>query len=277
MKNKVNQIETAKKALMFSGASFLSLGSILVIVLIFLAINVTQQFDGPRNTISVSGEAEVLAKPDIAVINFTIQERGKEVKDVEREVTEKVSVITNGLENIGIDEKDIKTTSFSVTPEYEYVKLLGNTPQVSVEGLAYIPPQRENRVQTGFIVSQNITVKVRDIDDTGSVLSLINEQNAQHVNGPNFTIDDEDALQEEARSMAIKDARQKAEQIAKDLGTRLGKVVSFNEGGFYPYFETAVMNARIAEADSDKDVASPILPTGENIIYSNVTVVYELK
>jgi uncharacterized protein len=96
-----------------------------------------------------------------------------------------------------------------------------------------------------------------------------------NISGPTFSIDNEDALRDEARSLAIKDARDKAEVLARDLGVRLGSVASFSEnGGYYPMYESkAVMN----QAADTGSAMPPTLPRGENKITTNVTVVFEIK
>jgi uncharacterized protein YggE len=96
------------------------------------------------------------------------------------------------------------------------------------------------------------------------------------MSGPNFTIDKEDVLKEQARKMAIDEAKEKAEKLSKDLGVKLVRIVSFSEnnGGYgMPMYYDKEMSA----VSSAGRAPAPELPTGENKIISNVTITYEIR
>jgi uncharacterized protein YggE len=96
------------------------------------------------------------------------------------------------------------------------------------------------------------------------------------VSGLTFTIDDESALQREARKKAIDDAKTKAQQLAKDLGVSLSRIVSFSENNGSPmpmyYRADAMAMGGAMEAKS-----APSVPTGQNKISSDVSITYEIK
>ena len=128
----------------------------------------------------------------------------------------------------------------------------------------------------GFQVSQTLNVKVRDTKKAGDLLSGVGSLGASSVSGLSFTIDDEDALQAEAREKAIEKARGKAEQLAGQLGVSLVRVVGFSEdGGGYPMPMYA--RAEMAFGDFESKMAAPEIPAGENKIVSNVSVTYEIR
>ena len=137
------------------------------------------------NTITVSGEGEVFAVPDMATFSITIQEEAKEVKDAQGVATKKSNDIIAYLKGEGIEEKDIKTADYSVYPQYDYV-------QDSVCRDGYCPGGKQ--VLRGFQVSQTLNVKVRDTKKAGDLLSGVGSRGASSVSGLSFTIDDEDAL-----------------------------------------------------------------------------------
>src|SRR3989338_6144941 len=95
------------------------------------------------------------------------------------------------------------------------------------------PPRPGKSVISGYEASESITVKVRNTDDVGTIMQGLGTIGVSNLSGPNFSIDDEDALKAEARKKAIDDAREKAKILAKDLGVRLGRISSFSEGGGY--------------------------------------------
>jgi hypothetical protein len=222
------------------------------------------------NTITVTGEGEVSAVPDIATFSITIQERAEEVEDAQTTATENTNAIIAYLEEQGIEDKDIKTTGYNVYPRYEYTERV-----CTVEG--YCPPGEQ--VLAGYEVSQSIEVKVRDTEKAGALLSGVGSLGASQVSGLSFTIDDEDELQADARQEAIDDAREKAETLASQLGVRLVRIVGFNESGYEPYYAYGRGGAEMAMDASVKLQAAPApqLPTGENEIISNVTVTYEIR
>lgn len=224
------------------------------------------------NTITVTGEGEVFAVPDLATFSVTVTEEAKEVRDAQKVATEKINDIIDYLKKEGVEEKDIKTTSYNVYPKYEWV-------ETQVECVRYPCPPSGNQEMVGFEVSQTIDVKVRDTEKAGDLLSGVGNRGVNSVSGLTFTIDDEEALTAEARGKAIEDARTKAAELAKQLNVRLVRIVGFNEDGGYPIYYKRDMAVMTMEAGGfGGDVApAPSLPTGENKITSNVSITYEIR
>ena len=249
----------------------------LGILALFLAVGVISEIKGLRfigtgvpatNTISVSGEGEVFAVPDLATFSVTVRERAEEVSDAQDAATEKSNGIIAYLKQAGIEEKDIKTADYSVYPRYEWET------QICPAG-SFCPGGEQ--ILVGFEVSQTLSVKVRDTKKAGDVLSGVGSRGASEVSGLSFTVDEEDALQAEARAMAIEDARTKADALAKDLGVRLVRVVGFheNEYGYPAPYAYGLGGDTAVRAEATK--AAPDLPVGENKIVSNVSVTYEIR
>jgi len=219
------------------------------------------------NTIVISGEGEVFAVPDIATFSISVIEEAKEVQGAQTEATRKTNEIIAYLKDAGVEERDIKTTNYNVYPRYEYR-------ETSTNGI--VRPGGE-RVLVGFEVSQSLTVKVRDTEKAGEILSGVGSRGVSNVSGLSFTIDDEDELKADAREMAIDDAKEKAEALARDLGVDLVRIVGFSEGGagypepFYARAETLAFDSALGSA------TAPDLPVGENKIVSNVTITYEIR
>lgn len=249
---------------------------VLIILAVFLGVQTLTSLKNLRdtspsyNTINVSGEGEVFAVPDIATFSFTVSADAKTVSAAQEDVTEKMDAILGALKDAGIEEKDIKTTDYSVYPRYSYT-------QPSC-GPNYCPPG--NQVLEGYTASHNVTVKVRKTDEAGKILSLAGEKGATGLSSISFTIDDPEKLTQEAREMAIKNARDKAKTLSRELDVRLVRVVSFSDssegGGIMPMYREGV-----AMGSAGKDIAvaqsAPSLPTGENKIKVIVTIVYEIR
>jgi uncharacterized protein YggE len=130
----------------------------------------------------------------------------------------------------------------------------------------------------GYQVSQTLTVKVRDTDKAGDILSGVGSLGASQVSGLSFTIDDQDALEAQARGKAIDDARAKAEALAKQLHVSLVRVVGFSESGNYPMPYAYNARAGMAmDAVTLESKSAPALPVGENKITSSVSISYEIR
>lgn len=220
------------------------------------------------NTITVSGEAEVFAVPDTAVFSVTVRETAREVKTAQDAATKEGNDIVSYLKEKGVEEKDIKTTEYSVYPQYEWIAP-GCDNRI-------VPCPGSKQTLTGFQVSQTLTVKVRDTQEAGDLLEGVGSRGASEVSGLSFTIDDEDALKAEARDEAIQKAKEKAEVLADSLGVKLVRVVGFYENDgptAYPYG----MGGAERSVAQDAKLAAPVVPTGENKIVSSVSVTYEVR
>ena len=223
-----------------------------------------------QNTISFTGHGEVSAVPDIANIDFTIQKDAKTVKEAQDGVAQVEKASLAFLKTSNVADKDIKTTDSSFYPKYQYET------QVAAPCNQYgCPTPVGNSVIVGYTSSETITVKIRNTDDAGKIMQGLGTLGVSNLNGPNFTVDNEDSIKDGARKLAIDDAKAKAKKLASDLGVRLGKITSFSENGNYPVpmYDAKVMNVGAAVAPS----APAVIPTGQNLITSDVTITYELK
>lgn len=250
----------------------------LVMLTVFL-VAATKQIKNTAtttNTISFTGEGKVFAVPDIAAVSFSIVTEAKTSKAAQDQNSEKSKKVVDFLKGQVIDEKDIKTTGYNVYPQYSYPK---PCPLVAPGSSAPLPPDYsycgdDTQKITGYQVNQSFEVKVRDLEKVSAVLDGLVTAGANQVNQLGFRIDDEEKLKEQAREMAIKDAKEKAAKLKKQLGIRLGKIVNYQEGGYYPpiYFAAeAKLNGR------GGDISGPEVPPGENEIVVNVTITYQIK
>ncbi len=244
----------------------------LLVATVFMfakAVNAIVNFDTisqpPSNVITVNGEGKVSAVPDIATITFTVSEDSDTATHAQDGATKKVNVALALLKDLKIAEKDIKTSSYNVSPRYSYQPPCYTYP---------CPYNGEQKI-IGFTASQTVEVKVRDIDVTGTVLTSLGDAGVTNLYGPNFMVEDPDGLKAEARKEAIEKARAQAKQLASDLGVRLVRVVNFSEGGSYPPVYYKAMDA--VGMGGAPEAATPAIPAGENEIVVNVSVTYEIR
>ena len=219
------------------------------------------------NTISISGEGEVFAKPDIATFSFSVTQEALTVSDAQNKVNTKINSAVDTLKKDGVDEKDIKTQNYNINPKYEYQG------GVCISSSYGCTPGKN--VFTGYEVTQSVLIKVRKIEDVGKIVGDLGTSGITNINGLVFDVENKDELQRDARKEAISKAQEKAKQLAKDLGINLGRIVNFSEYNNNPVPYAMGMGG----ADMAKSLSSvrPELPTGQNKISSNVNIVYEIK
>jgi uncharacterized protein YggE len=250
-----------------------ALVAVLVLLALFLLVKTIDSLDeigrssSPMmNTITVQGDGSAAAVPDIARITYTVTESDKDVAAAQERATEKNDAALEALEELEIDGDDIRTLSYNVSPQYSYGRgCVANMP---------CPPSTPTI--TGYQVSQTVEVKVRVTDMASEVLGKLGSLGVQNINGPEFTIDDPEAVRSEAREEAIEKARAEAERLAKQLGVRLGKVVSFYDNNQPMPYGYGGMGGMEMDA-SVKSMSAPTLPVGQNEYTANVSITYEIR
>lgn len=240
------------------------LGLVLVVLVAAEARNAFEEYhyigkqNRDRDTITIAGEGKVTARPDVARITVGVQTDGATVREVQQKNTERMTAVINAVKTMGVAEKDIQTSQFSVSPQYEW---------------------KDGRSRViGYQVVQQATVKVRDLDKAGDILARVGDAGANTVSGPDFVIDEPMKLREEARAKAIADARAKAGQLASDLGVDLGPVVNFSEASAgMPYPMPMLYKAEVAMDASAGNMAAPPIEAGSSDVMANVSITFELR
>ncbi len=192
-----------------------------LVVIFFLALFTYTKLAGPipfsvtsvtttkTDTFSVSGEGKATVAPDIAVVNVGVTAQGTTVKQVQQELNTKINAVSTAIKKLGVNEKDIQTSNYSIYPNYDF-------------------QQGRQRV-TGYQASSNLTIKVRDIDKANNVIDAGTANGANQVSGISFDIDDKTKVQNEAREKAVAEARRKAQDAARIAGFKLGRVINYSE------------------------------------------------
>jgi uncharacterized protein YggE len=246
------------------------LGGLLIAFVALLIIqkghDISSAFKNEKlsNTISVSADGKVTAVPDLATVSVGVLSQGTSAVDVKNQNNEKVNKITAFIKSQGIDEKDIQTSQFNFYPQMDYN---------SANGVSKI---------TGYQGNQSVTVKVRGVDKSQDILEKILDgvvnNGANQIDGVYFTVEKPDDLKQQARKEAIANAKVKAQELAKEAGLTLGKVVSLSESGSsgYPGIPYASDSFGYGGMMSEKSVA-PSVSVGSQEITQTMTVTFELK
>ncbi len=205
--------------------------------------------------IQVEGTGKVEVRPDIAQITLGVEvDRQPTADSALRILSERFSRVVAALKDVGVAEEDVTTTNFSISPTYDF------------------PDGRQ--VPTGFQASENVTVKIRDLDTIGQVISRTTVEGVNQVGGVTFTSEDVEEIKSQAQEAAIADARQKAERLAQALGVRLGRVKTFSSSlqPPIPFLERAVAVSGIGGAEP-----VPQVPVGTQETTAQVTVTFEIE
>ncbi len=217
-----------------------------------------------KETITVTATGEVFAKPDLAIVSISVKEEAKTVTEATEKNTEKMNAAISFLKESGVEEKDLKTTGFNIYPRYEYVK--------DWEAYPFNPTGK--RTLVGYEVVQSLQIKIRDMSEIGTLLKGVTDQGINEISNLQFTIDKEEEFKVLARNEAIEKAKDKAEELASQLGINLMKIVNFQESNTYPRFYN--MEKTMMEMGGG-DAVVPEIEIGESTIEVSVTITYAIN
>jgi uncharacterized protein YggE len=213
-----------------------------------------QQPQSPAEArVVVTGEGSVSVPPDHATIGGGVTTRAKTAKEAADANAKLMATVMAALLDAGIAQKDIKTTQFSIQPVYA------------------APEPRAEPKLTGYGVSNQVNVSIREIAKTGEILDRLVTAGATDVGSIVFSVADPAAALDRAREAAVADARRKAELYARAAGLPLGRVAWITEDlGYEPLVPMGALHAAAARAK-----ATPI-STGEDTLHARITVGFDI-
>ncbi|MDQ6604163.1 MAG: SIMPL domain-containing protein, partial [Chloroflexota bacterium] len=210
-----------------------------------------------QRTIAVSGTGTATLAPDIAYFSAGVTETSANVVDAQNSVNTKTNAIIEALRQGGVNvDKDVKTTGYSVQPQYNY-------------------PQNGAPVLTGYRVMNSVNVTVRDIAKAGQLLDAVTKAGANQVGGVSFGLADPEAASRVAREQAVQNARDKADTLAKATGVSVGMVMTVDDQSTTPAPPRPVAAAPAANTANSAAVPPPI-QTGETTVMVTVRVIYAI-
>jgi uncharacterized protein YggE len=206
--------------------------------------------------ITVSGEGKATGQPDIAILSLGISTLRPTVAEARNEAASTMQKVIDSVKGNGVAEKDIQSAQYSIYPEYDY---------------SIVASQK----LLGYRITNTVTIKVRDIDKTSDVLDGATAAGGDltQVQGISFTIDEPDALRDQAREDAVKDAKARAQRLADTAGVKLGDPISITESSVSP---PVPMRDALLGGAAEANTATPIQP-GELDIDLTVQVVFAIE
>ncbi len=244
---------------------WLLLDAVLAVVVVggaFIAIPAGLKFKDSLSSASmltVTSEGKTVVSPDTAQISFSVVSRGRNPEELANTNNEKMNAVIANIKGQGVDEKDIKTSSYNLYPDYQYDR------------------QTQRSFITGYTLTQTVDVKIRDLSKVASVLAGVAPLGVNQISGVSFTVDDQDKALTAAREDAISKAKAKAEQMAKASGASLGRLLSVSESGAVPPIPYYDMKERALGMGGGSAVATPSIQPGTQEVRVDVSLTYELK
>jgi hypothetical protein len=214
---------------------------------------INQTIAGTRLDVSATGD--VTRVPDVAIISAGVVTRSPTATGAIQDAADRMQRVLAALKRAGIEDRDIQTSNLNLNPEYRYENNQ--------------PPQL-----VGYSASNQLTIRFRDIRNSGKILDALVGQGANQINGPNLTIDKPEAALDEARAKAVANGRARAELYARALGMRVVRLVSMSESGGYaippapPPMPMAERSVGFAKTD--------IVP-GEQKLQVTLSMIFELQ
>ncbi|MCK0143804.1 SIMPL domain-containing protein [Aliiroseovarius sp. F20344] len=201
--------------------------------------------------LTVTGQGVAQVVPDMARISLGVSERSDDAGAAFDAVADAIGQMLAKLTEAGVDERDVQSTQVSLSAQYDYNRQNEGVPKL-----------------VGFIANSTLSVGVRDLTKLGAIMSAVTSVGANEIHGLQFDIQDRNAAEDSARSLAVKDAMSRATVLAEAAGMKLGSVLMMQEGG--DMGGRPVMMA-MERASADMPVAA-----GELGVNSSVTMVFEL-
>ena len=215
----------------------------------------------PTSTFSVSGEGKVVVEPTIAKVSLSLITEGVDPALVQENNATKMNSIIEYLKGEGIEEKDIKTTQFNLSPKYSSVSRFSSS---------YID---------GYTLTQEVTVTIRDLESVGEIVAQANNLGVNRINSVSFDVTDEERAEfmAQAREEAFQDAKLKARSMSRSASVKLGDIVSFYENSYEPYHGRVLSSSIGYGGDFAETAVAPSIEPGSQEINVNVNVTYEIK
>jgi len=239
---------------------------LIALVLLTLAVwlglkarNVAKEYDYigipiEKHSITVSGEGRVSTMPDIAKIELGTVIEKKTVKEAQQENTRIMNALDAKLDSSGVAKADVQTANYSISPVYDW--------------------NNGKQLLRGYQVSQNLRVKIRNLDSVGDILGAAGELGVNQVGGIDFTVDQPEIYKQQARVKALANAKAKAEALAQVVDVHLVRVINFNENVSEPFYNAPYFEKAMAVGGGS---SAPSIQPGSAEYVINADVTYEIQ
>jgi len=210
---------------------------------------ITQTIAGTRLDINATGE--VTRVPDVAIITAGVVTRSATASGAIQQAATRMARVREALRQAGIADRDIQTSNISLEPQYTY---------------ANNQPPKLN----GYAATNQLSIRFRDIENTGKILDALVAQGANQIGGPTLEVSKPEEALDEARTRALAAARARAELYARATGKRVGRILSISESG-------SIMNGLPRPMMAQARMVSTAIDPGEQNLSVTLSVSFELE
>lgn len=253
-----NNLESLKKY-------FWVILNLLLIVLVMLGIfsvsALRHYIDSTPSsrTISVSAEGKTVVIPDLAKMNFSVVTEGVDTVKISKENISKMNKAIDFVRSQGIEDNDIQTAGYSLSPKYEYDE------------------NKKKSFISGYTLTQTVYIQIRDFSKISGILGMLPGLGVNDISSLSFSVEDQDASLKIARDRAFEKAFAKAGEMAKQNGVRIKRVVTFSDyQNNYPIYAKS-MSYGIGGGATDESAPVPSIEPGSQEVTVNVNVTYEIN
>ena len=226
--------------------------ALLILSILFVSMSYGQEVKQIPQ-INVNGEGKVKVVPDQATIAVTVETKGNNAKDVKKQNDEKIDAVLKFIKKMNLASADYKTQRVSLNPQYDYEKK-----------------------KHSYNATQTIEILLKDLSKYDELMEGLVNEGINRIDNVTFQSSKLAQYQSEARKLAMKDAKLKAEDYVSVLGQKVGRAmtISDNSQTYYPQPMYAAMKTM---ERSDASAPRETLAVGEINITANVTVSFILE
>lgn len=225
----------------------------LILILLIVSISQAQEVK-PIPQISVSGEGKVKVVPDQAFISVTVETKGNNATSVKKQNDETIEKVIQFIKKIKLPKEDVQTKRISLNPQYDYEKKKHN-----------------------YNATQTLEILLKDLAQYDALMEGLVDAGINRINTVEFKTSQLTQYQSEARKLAMKEAKQKAEDYVSVLAQKIGKALTISDNSQAYYPQPMYERKMMVSAMSDGEVQRETLAIGEITIVANVSVSFMLE
>lgn len=225
----------------------------LILILLIVSVSQAQEVK-PIPQISVSGEGKVKVVPDQAFISVTVETKGNNATSVKKQNDETIEKVIQFIKKIKLPKEDVQTKRISLNPQYDYEKKKHN-----------------------YNATQTLEILLKDLAQYDVLMEGLVDAGINRINTVEFKTSQLTQYQSEARKLAMKEAKQKAEDYVSVLAQKIGKALTISDNSQAYYPQPMYERKMMVSAMSDGEVQRETLAIGEITIVANVSVSFILE
>ena len=225
----------------------------LILFLLIVTVSQAQEVK-PIPQISVSGEGKVKAVPDQAFISVTVETKGTNATSVKKQNDETIEKVIQFIKKIKLPKEDVQTKRISLNPQYDYEKKKHN-----------------------YNATQTLEILLKDLAQYDALMEGLVDAGINRINTVEFKTSQLTQYQSEARKLAMKEAKQKAEDYVSVLAQKIGKALTISDNSQAYYPQPMYERKMMVSAMSDGEVQRETLAIGEITIVATVSVSFILE